>query len=143
MPTRRKTGRHHLTRRSITFALPERPPRWLLWAVGGISLAAASGFAEGRYLHIWSDDPAISVDGRADRDSQEEVEDTDRIVSIERRCEPINPRSENALLTLGCARMEGLVRNDRLVLTIRSTVGGAYQVEVPVDTKVKVGDPWP
>ena len=111
------------------------PPAWFLSAGGVVLLVAGFGYADKTRLHWYAEEtapPAVTAAVAAP--------EPDRVVGVIRRCMRGGTLAETGI---GCSRADVGFRNDRLEVTIRTSQGTTYLVDMPVGTSVKVGDPWP
>ena len=72
----------------------------------------------------------------------------DRVVNVARRCGFVAPEASTAYIRRfgdeACSLAPSQhVINDRLEVTVRSSVGGAYVVTLPANATVTVGQAWP
>jgi hypothetical protein len=111
------------------------PPAWFFSALAVLTLIAAFAYADKTRLHWYAEErstptvPAVAAVKR------------DRVVGVLAKCSGGSREySGDACYDTTYAAVRATAR---LVVTVRTASGATYTVEMPISTRVSVGDPWP
>ncbi len=105
------------------------PPAWFLSALLAIVLVGAFAYADKTRLHWYAEEASVATAPTV------VTVERDRVVGVLVKC---------GTQTFGSVCYSATYSTlARLVVTVRSTNGSTYTVELPLSTDVSVGDPWP